>query len=770
MKPKRISSKVIYIILFSIIIIMSALAWIEYYTEKNTILNELEDIAETKIDRLSKTLVYPLWNLIHEQIDGIIEIEMDYQDVLAITLDHDRGIKGKIKINNYLETFQPEHSVLLENSLIKKSTNIKFDDSIIGTVNIYITDFYMNQHLNQLLKNKIVQTIVLSLFMTIIIFFSIRRIIISPILTLKNAISTVSKTNFEIDIKINSKDEIASLYNSFLKMTNNLKENFENLQNTKMKIIELNKNLELKVKQRTEKLENSIIEIQKTQNKLELEALEHKKTSKKLLKANQVKDAFFASMSHELRTPLNSIIGFTEQFIEGLIGDVELDDEQLETHQMILSSSKHLLGLINDILDLSKIEAGKLSLILNVFVINNIILDTLSEASSIIKHYEKEGLINIELDIPDEEFNVVCDDKRTKQIFLNILSNAIKYTNKGIVKISIKPNQNNVEISVEDSGIGIPDNMINKVFDKYIQLEDSRVKAIKSTGLGLPIAKELVQMQGGKIWLESKMNVGSKFTFTIPLCPNFLDDNEDIIKTDKKLVLCIDDNLNTLYLLNRIISSLNCLMLGALSGKTGIEKARKYKPDLITLDVLMPELNGWQVLKMMKNDTELKKIPVTIITCLDNEIKSIEFGAENFIHKPFTKDNFLNILPFDITKTTPKFRVIAIDYDIDILNNIKNLCDEEDIECLTSDNENELSELLTIYIPDLIIISDTIISKLGGVVYISRIKDEHKSLNFIIISSNDLSDYDKQKLFFSSDIIRKEDTDFKSQLKKYLKK
>jgi len=292
----------------------------------------------------------------------------------------------------------------------------------------------------------------------------------------------------------------------------------ENSYILRSKIQEYSKNLEQKVKDRAvvllkldeknKELKNEIAERIKTEETLENTYVNLKKAKEAAEYANQMKSIFLASMSHELRTPLNSIIGFTGILLQGLAG--ELNDEQKKQLGMVYASSKHLLSLINDLLDISKIESGELKLYLTEFNLSKTGKEIIA---TFVSKAEKKG-IRLTWDVPD--INVVSDERRFKQILLNLVSNAIKFTEKGEVEVKGIVKNKGIKIIVRDTGAGIKKEDIHKLFEPFSQLEYT-VSNEKGTGLGLHLTKNLVQFLNGDIRVESEYGKGSKFIFTLPL-------------------------------------------------------------------------------------------------------------------------------------------------------------------------------------------------------------------------------------------------------------
>ncbi len=222
------------------------------------------------------------------------------------------------------------------------------------------------------------------------------------------------------------------------------------------------------------------------------------------------KSQFLANMSHELRTPLNSIIGYTKLILEGLEGDI--NEEQLNDLQTVYNNSKHLLELINGLLDLSRIEAGKTVLSYEVFTIS----DLLSEVIPTVEQLARQKGLTLTYSVAPDIDNLYADKAKTKQVLINILGNAIKFTNEGSVKLNVAETDGDFVFSVTDTGIGIKEEDLEAIFDSFKQVGPAQIAGYEGTGLGLTISKQFIEMQGGKIWAESELGKGSTFTFTLP--------------------------------------------------------------------------------------------------------------------------------------------------------------------------------------------------------------------------------------------------------------
>jgi len=334
-------------------------------------------------------------------------------------------------------------------------------------------------------------------------------------------------------------------------------------------------------------------------------------------KTNLAKSDFLANMSHELRTPLNSVIGFSEVLQDQLFGPINEKQQEYVSH--ILTSGKHLLSLINDILDLSKVESGKMELELSHFPLRESL-----DASLIMfreKALKERVSLHLQLD-PLVDINISADQRKLKQILFNLLSNAIKFTPAhGTVIVDVARDGNFIEINVQDTGVGIRAEDIPKLFQTFTQLESAYTKRHEGTGLGLALTRKLVELHGGRIWVKSEIAKGSCFTFNLPI-------NEAAIKVsyasrsntvinNNSCVLLIEDEPITLTALKYALQSKGYRVLRAKSGEEGLEMAQHAAPDLIVLDLVMPGMSGFEVANQLQDNGITEKIPVLILTAMD---------------------------------------------------------------------------------------------------------------------------------------------------------
>ena len=385
--------------------------------------------------------------------------------------------------------------------------------------------------------------------------------------------------------------------------------------------------------------------------------------------ASDQKTKFFANMSHELRTPLNAILGYGEMLYEDC-EDLGYDD-LLPDLKKITSSGTHLLSLINNILDLSKIEAGKMELFVTSFEIENMV-QTIKDVSEPLAAKNNNAFV---INLDGAMGSMSQDETKLRQCLTNFLSNGFKFTKNGTVTLDVKSRMDGdiefVDFAVIDTGAGMSPEGVAKVFEEYTQAERSTSANYGGTGLGLPISKKFAEMMGGDIVVTSEEGVGSRFTISVPReCPEYAEDEVDanVINLDDQdnLVVLVDDDVAMHDLIKRTISKLNLTLLGATNSEKGMELIREIKPKLILLDVLMPGRDGWSLLKECKTDQDLKNIPVIMISQLNQSNLAASLGANDYLTKPIDRNLFVNTVKRILGNETQDHKVLVIDDDKDV--------------------------------------------------------------------------------------------------------
>jgi signal transduction histidine kinase/HAMP domain-containing protein/ActR/RegA family two-component response regulator len=367
-------------------------------------------------------------------------------------------------------------------------------------------------------------------------------------------------------------------------------------------------------------------------------------TAEELREIDRLKTQFLANMSHELRTPLNSIIGFSRVLLKGIDGPLtELQQTDLTS---IYSSGQHLLGLINDILDMSKIEAGKMELAYEEVQLQDIFKGVLSTSRALVK----DQPVDLRTDIPDDLPTVWADSQRVRQVLINLMSNAAKFTDEGYIALRAGVGDRFVTISVQDTGVGIEPEAQKRLFIPFQQVDGSTTRRAGGTGLGLAISRSYVEMHGGEIWVESEPGKGSTFVFTLPIYGVVRERKDEIAEIEldpnKKAILAVDDDAGVISLLRRYLEHDGYQVIGVMTSSHALEKARGLAPHLaaITLDVVMPNMDGWEVLRALKRDPETKDIPVVLCSIVEGLEQGLHMGASACLRKPVTRDEVLETL------------------------------------------------------------------------------------------------------------------------------
>ncbi len=389
-----------------------------------------------------------------------------------------------------------------------------------------------------------------------------------------------------------------------------------------------------------------ITEIKKTQEELLIQ-------TKKAQEANRAKSTFLANMSHEIRTPMNAIIDFTDLL------DEQVKEKRLKSYiKTIKSAGATLLSLINDILDLSKIEAGKLSIVNRPINLSKLIEDIASVFTMKVQEKGVDFIVVIDDKIPK---SILIDDVRVRQILLNLISNAIKFTDKGYVKIEAKSlkidehlSKIDIEISVKDSGIGIPKEQINKVFGDFEQVDGQDNRKYGGTGLGLAISKRLASMMGGELFVESEEGKGSNFIvklYNIDISNieiedgvSLKEDNDREIIFKKSKILVVDDIENNRELIQHNFEDTNIEIITANDGVQAIEAFQKYHPDLILMDIRMPNMDGYEAAQKIKEIEDVPIIALTASVLKDEYDKLKSTNFDGYLKKPILKKELISEL------------------------------------------------------------------------------------------------------------------------------
>ena len=474
-------------------------------------------------------------------------------------------------------------------------------------------------------------------------------------------------------------------------------------------------------------------------------------------------------MSHELRTPLNSILGFSDVLLDRTFGD--LTEHQERYMKNIYSSGKHLLELINNVLDIAKIEAGKYEMVYETFSVD----DVIGEVINIMKSLAENKFIEIFVSIGEGVSAITADRVKLKQVLYNLLSNAIKFTPEGgMVRVDAAKEQpmnsgtsgygsdlEFVRFSVQDTGIGIGPEDKEKIFDEFEQASSTFSKKYGGVGLGLALSKKLVELHGGGITVESNLGEGSTFTFILPVMSPVsevaeAEDTEAVslnfpwVKEEAPLILVVEDDLSTAELLTLHLTQSGYKVAHAFNGEEALEKARALQPFAITLDVLLPKKDGWEVLQELKSDQKTAAIPVIIHSIVDNKDLAFALGATDYLLKPLDREALISKLE-EITITKGKRRlpisVLIIESEDEVTNYLKEIFEPQGFLIYTAANGKRGIELASALRPAVILLDFTLADMLGYDV-IKEIKENHstKEIPIFILTERDISVEDRLTL------------------------
>jgi signal transduction histidine kinase/CheY-like chemotaxis protein len=490
----------------------------------------------------------------------------------------------------------------------------------------------------------------------------------------------------------------------------------------------------------------SVVAIQNAQLFHEIEEKGHQ-----LELASSHKSQFLANMSHELRTPLNAVIGVTEMLLEDA-RDLAREDE-VEPLSRVLNAAKHLLALINDILDLSKIEAGRMDLNVEQVPVAPLMKDLVAT----IEPLAAKNANKIVLDVAADATQVRADPMRLRQILLNLASNASKFTDKGTIGIRVVRHSVDgvpwIDFTVTDTGIGMNEEQVARLFQDFVQADASTTRKYGGTGLGLAISRRLTRMMGGDIIVESRPGHGSAFTVRLPdtepvaapeatLAPQRAAQPSD---DEQPLVLVIDDDDTACDVIKRLLGREGFAVVTAKGGKDGLRLARELRPRAITLDVIMPDVDGWTVLAALKGDPELAAIPVVLMTILDEKPRGYALGAVDYLVKPVDRGRLVEILRQICAG--PTRRVLVVDDDAFMRRDITAALEQDGWEPQEAENGLHALARLEAQLFDAVLL-DLVMPEMNGFELLARMRAQEawRDIPVIVITAKDLSAEERREL------------------------
>jgi signal transduction histidine kinase/DNA-binding response OmpR family regulator len=463
--------------------------------------------------------------------------------------------------------------------------------------------------------------------------------------------------------------------------------------------------------------------------------------------ASRTKSIFLANMSHELRTPLNAIIGYSEILVEDATD--RGDTTTVGDLQKIQGAGKHLLDLINGILDLSKIEAGRMDVYLEQIYLAKLVEDVRTIVEPLVKKNGNALLIRCAPDIG----SMRTDLTKLKQSLINLLSNAAKFTQNGTVTLAVSREQPpagpaRFTFHVSDTGIGMNEEQLGRLFQAFSQADSSTTRHYGGTGLGLTITRHFASMLGGTIQVTSKPGEGSSFIMTLPdqpiaasapaapAMPVAAAKDEATGLT----VLVVDDDPAVHDLLTAALSKENYRLLHARDGAEALEILRKTPPDIVTLDVMMPKVDGWSVLGAMKSDPALDHIPVIMVTIVDDRNLGYSLGASEFMTKPIDRARLLALVR-RFAGNEPQARVLIVDDDPEVRDIVRTTLESSGLKTFQAANGRAAIEWLERHPPPSLILLDLLMPEMDGLEFLNRIQDQGKLVDvpIVVLTAKELS-------------------------------
>lgn len=622
----------------------------------------------------------------------------------------------------------------------------------IGVARIGISLEEMNKEIVSARRTIAEVTLTVAMLAIAVTVFLV-RLIVNPVQQLAAATQRVASGDLDTSVSIKTNDEIGELGLSFNKMTGDLKRYRDELR-------EYSRTLEQKVEERTKALRLTNEELYRTNQQLQA--------------VSKMKSEFLANMSHELRTPLNAIIGFSEILCDQSFG--VLNEKQSAYAENVVISGKHLLHLINEILDLAKVESGKMDLHLETFSVIPVMTEIVSFARSL----AAKKSISVRQHFSPKLVTITADLKKFKQIFYNLLSNAIKFTaDGGTVEVSTECVgdfemsegdqfilRRYAEFCVRDNGIGIEETDQERIFEEFQQVDGSDARQYEGTGLGLALTRKLVELHGGSIWVESEKHKGSAFYWTIPITETDIaagapeeaatvreernrGKHAEVAPTRSRIALVVDDDPHSAELLKTYLEDEGYRVFTAANGEDTLKLARSVEPSVIMLDIILPDRDGWQILHELKSAKETADIPVIIASVLQDEVTGTDLGASGYVVKPISREELrarLHALD-NGRREEPVSGVLVVDTDRNFVDLLGSLMEGRSFSVYRAYSGIQGIESVLKNRPDLVFLNVDL-PDISGIEFVEFLKmDEHtKDIPVIVVSARELTEEEKSAL------------------------
>ena len=496
--------------------------------------------------------------------------------------------------------------------------------------------------------------------------------------------------------------------------------------------------------------------------------------------ASRTKSQFLASMSHELRTPLNSVIGFANILLKNKSGN--LSPTELNFLDRIQANGRHLLSLINQILDLSKIEARKVELQPGLVALDELVRETLAQQEGLVR----DKPVQLVADLPPRVTPIVTDAEKLRQVIINLIGNALKFTEQGSVTVRVVTRPHDgvpTRIEVADTGIGIAKDKLGVIFEAFQQAEAGTARKYGGTGLGLTISQALCELMGYRIEVTSEPGRGSTFSVVLqpqpgPTAPGTAPGSAADRRTPAQgavpsrrgaLVLVIDDEPDSRTLLKHAIEDYGCQAVTASSGEEGLRLARELRPQLVTVDLMMPQMDGWAVIRQLKADPQLCNIPVVVASIVAAENRGRILGVVEVLQKPVDRAALLAVLRRCLPGNHP--RILIVDDEEDARRVLASHLEDEPCEVRTAADGQQALEILEAWPPDLVLL-DLVMPRLDGIAFLHHLRAtaRFQFLPVVIVTARELTVAEGQQLRQMAQDIVKKGSDFEADLRRVLRR
>jgi len=452
-----------------------------------------------------------------------------------------------------------------------------------------------------------------------------------------------------------------------------------------------------------------------------------------LQRASELKSHFLSNMSHEFRTPLNSITALSQILLDRLDGDLTVEQEKQV--KFIRGSAQDLTDLVNDLLDLAKVEAGKVSIRASHFKVDGVFAALRGMLRPLLS---QNSSVNLVFDEPSDLPELHTDEAKVSQILRNFISNALKFTERGEVRVSVeRGHDETVVFAVADTGIGIAEEDQERIFQEWVQVEGQRQKAVKGTGLGLPLSRKLAQLLGGNVYVKSQVGVGSTFFTAIPIRfsgeaeVSYVPDVKRELDTDKLPVLVVEDNREALFIYEKYLKGTQFQVIPAKDLKEARQTLREFRPVAVVLDVLLQGEHSWELLQELKQNPATTGIPIFVVTVVDNQEKALALGADGFHPKPVDRVWLLHQLDA-VAKRVAQRQVLIIDDDEISRYLVKSVLGQAELRFSEANGGQEGLRRASEASPDLVIL-DLAMPDLSGFEVLSKLKENPRTAKIPVI-------------------------------------